>query len=224
MNADRPSFRVLAAFILAVAAVYAVYPAESYYRSYYLPFIFRHMEPGLYPGDLFVNAESVHHSAFFPAAALLLKHIRLEVLFHWLCFAATCANLALVYCIAQLWARENTPPETVFITPPYLEGFRIHSRRGIVAEAKDGAACIYDIGFTMKWWERMNDLGFSDLSITILDIVPGSRRNYAALDMAGIGRLSAKYGAGYIVTEAPGAAGLKQVYRNGGFHIYSAGP
>lgn len=121
----------------------------------------------------------------------------------------------------QLWARKNTPEETVFITPSYLEGFRIHSQRGIVAENKDGAACVYDIGFTFKWWERMNDLGFSNLAITVLDFVPESRRNYAALGIRDIRRLSAKYCANYIVTEEPKGPELKLVYKNSRFNIYA---
>jgi hypothetical protein len=42
----------------------------------------------------------------------------------------------------QLWAKENTPIDAMFITPPYLQGFRIYSERGAVAEWKDDSSIL----------------------------------------------------------------------------------
>jgi len=120
----------------------------------------------------------------------------------------------------QIWAKENTSVETVFITPPYLEGFRMHSQRGIVAEVKDGAPCIYAIKFAIKWWQRMNDLGYSNLSITVLDFVPECKQNYNNLDDKEIILLGKRYGASYIVTEKEKQLNLKLAYQNKHFKVY----
>jgi len=50
----------------------------------------------------------------------------------------------------QLWAKENTPIDAMFITPPYLQGFRIYSERGAVAEWKDGTQQYFDTEILMN--------------------------------------------------------------------------
>lgn len=122
---------------------------------------------------------------------------------------------------AQIWAKENTSRESVFITPPYLEGFRIHSQRGVVVENKDGGVGVFDIKFAFKWWQRMNDLGYKNLAVTILDFTPECKRNYNNLDEKELIWLGNKYGANYIVTEKPRELNLKLVYQNDHFKAYS---
>jgi len=124
---------------------------------------------------------------------------------------------------AQIWAKDNTPVRAVFITPPYLEGFRTYSQRAVVAENKDGAACVYDIGFSLKWWERMNALGYSDLKRSILDFVPVCRQNYNNLNEKEILDLGSRYRASFAVTERSKELNLKLVHRNRNFNIYSTG-
>lgn len=121
----------------------------------------------------------------------------------------------------QLWAKENSSSEDVFITPPYLEGFRIHSQVGVVVECKDGAVANGDINFGIKWWDRMNDLGYKNLSNTILNFVPECKRNYESLTEKEIINLSDKYGAKYVVVEKPKSFNLRLVYENERFCIYS---
>ncbi|MBL7196673.1 MAG: hypothetical protein ISS47_01090 [Candidatus Omnitrophica bacterium] len=121
----------------------------------------------------------------------------------------------------QIWARENTSSETVFITPPYLEGFRIHSQRGIAVENKDGGVSIFDIKFALEWWQRMNVLGYNNLSITVLDFVPECKKAYNNLDEKEIIQLSNKYEADYIVTEKEKQLDLELAYQNDHFKVYS---
>ena len=123
----------------------------------------------------------------------------------------------------QIWAKENTSTETVFITPPYLEGFRIHSQRGIVAEVKDGAPGIYAIKFAIKWWHRMNDLGYKNLSITVLDFAPECKQGYNALSEIQLVSLGEKYKVSYVVVEKPRELNFKLVYQNEHFKVYSIG-
>ena len=120
----------------------------------------------------------------------------------------------------QIWAKESCSQETVFITPPYLMGFRIHSQRGVVVENKDGGVGVFDIKFAFKWWQRMNDLGYKNLAITTLDFGPECKRNYNNLDEKELIRLGNKYGADYVVVERPRELDLKLVYRNGHFKVY----
>lgn len=56
---------------------------------------------------------------------------------------------------AQNWARENTPKNALFLTPPKEAGFRVFSRRAIVGEWKDGTQQYFDDGFAKEWGLRM---------------------------------------------------------------------
>ncbi len=123
---------------------------------------------------------------------------------------------------AQLWARENTGADAVFITPAYLEGFRIHSRRSVVMELKDGAPGVYSLPFAFKWWQRVEDFGYrgggEDGALGV-----EMKRLYADYSENDIKKLSGKYNASYIVTDAGAGYRFKELYRNGHFKIYSLG-
>ena len=56
---------------------------------------------------------------------------------------------------AQNWARENTPKNALFLTPPKEAGFRVFSERSIVGEWKDGTQQYFDDGFAKEWGARM---------------------------------------------------------------------
>jgi hypothetical protein len=58
----------------------------------------------------------------------------------------------------QLWARDRTPPDSLFLTPIRPGGFRIHSRRSVVGEWRDGTQAFFAAGFAPVWWERMEQL------------------------------------------------------------------
>jgi hypothetical protein len=119
-----------------------------------------------------------------------------------------------------LWARNNTPVESVFITPPYIDGFSINSQRGIVVETKDGGIGAFDIPYAFKWWERMNDLGFSNLKTNVLYYIPESRMGYNSLSLEKIDHLGKKYKADYLVRESDGELNLKIAYQNNSFKVY----
>jgi hypothetical protein len=63
---------------------------------------------------------------------------------------------------AQRWARANTPPATVFITPPYLSGWRVQSHRPTVGEVKDGGLLFYAGQPALAWVDRVAQLGAAD--------------------------------------------------------------
>jgi len=63
----------------------------------------------------------------------------------------------------QLWAKDNTDINDVFITPPAIEGFRIQSERSIYGDWKDGQQAYFNPEFGYEWEKRMNALGMNNL-------------------------------------------------------------
>ena len=61
----------------------------------------------------------------------------------------------------QEWVRDYTPQDALFITPPYLSGFRVISKRATVLEVADAEAVLRDPEFADIWMERMNALGYN---------------------------------------------------------------
>ncbi|MHC5113813.1 MAG: DUF6798 domain-containing protein [Planctomycetota bacterium] len=59
----------------------------------------------------------------------------------------------------QQWARAASAPGTVFITPPYLSGWRIGSHRPTYGEVKDGGLLFYAGAPVIDWADRMRQLG-----------------------------------------------------------------
>ncbi|MFA5160762.1 MAG: DUF6798 domain-containing protein [Elusimicrobiales bacterium] len=106
----------------------------------------------------------------------------------------------------QLWAKQNTPPETVFLTPPDMRGWRVFSERSPVTEWLDGAAMHWAPGAERIWFSRERDSN------------SGQDRRL----------LCRKYGARYIVAHSrektadsgvPRAGCGKLVYENSGFAV-----
>jgi hypothetical protein len=108
----------------------------------------------------------------------------------------------------QLWAKENTPINAMFITPPYLQGFRIFSERGAVVEWKDGTQQYFDMNYSYKWWERSDDIGKED------------RAFYDSLSKERLLELCKKYKASYIVFPSSKVLQLPRVYENKEFRMY----
>ncbi len=124
--------------------------------------------------------------------------------------------------LVQDWARENTAPGDIFITPPYLEGFRVHSRRGTVLELKDGAAAVYDARFGLAWWRRLNDFGYTNLAVDP-EMGRKVRALYEGMDGGALAGLARKYGASYVIREEGCPSGMRAVYTNERFALCSFG-
>ena len=105
----------------------------------------------------------------------------------------------------QIWAKENTPKDALFLTPPNNTGFRIFSQRPIVGEWKDGTQQYFDADYSYEWWRRMQDLRSSDWANM------GEKRYV---------ELAKKYGASYLVLPAKVSLNLRKEYENGGYSVY----
>ncbi len=62
---------------------------------------------------------------------------------------------------AQTWARHNTSADTLFITPPYLTGWRLESLRTTFGEGKDGGLAFYADDRVLDWDRRMDLVALS---------------------------------------------------------------
>ena len=113
----------------------------------------------------------------------------------------------------QTWARKNTSKADLFLTPPYMTGFRIFSQRPIVGEWKDGTQQYFDADYAYEWWQRMQDMK-SDSP---------SRRDFDKLGEMGYRELAEKYGASYLVLPTRISPGLSKIYDNNQFSVYSLG-
>jgi hypothetical protein len=58
----------------------------------------------------------------------------------------------------QRWAREHTPPNTLFLAGMQPGGFRIQSKRAVVAEWRDGTQLYFSASYGRLWWKHMNTL------------------------------------------------------------------
>lgn len=105
---------------------------------------------------------------------------------------------------AQTWAKQNTPPETIFLTPPNFSGFRSFSQRSIVGDSKDGAVIFYTWEYTKLWQDKMEVL-----------------KNYTQFRESEFIRVQQQYPFQYlIVTSSHPALNFQLVYKNSNFLIY----
>ena len=104
----------------------------------------------------------------------------------------------------QKWCRANTPIDAMFLVPTNLQGFRVHSQRGIVGDWKDGAPGVFSEHYAKKWWARMEEI-----------------RGYDSFNEARFDQLKKKYGASFAVTRRAQQLGFPIVYQNEGFSVYA---
>lgn len=109
---------------------------------------------------------------------------------------------------AQLWARDHTRRDSVFLTPPHESGFRIHSERGIVGDWKDGGQQNFSQVYSDLWWRRMRDIGTE-------------KGAYERLSRDRVVELGQRYGADFAVVNVERKAPLRLpvVYENERFRI-----
>jgi len=129
----------------------------------------------------------------------------------------------------QLWARNNTPKDALFITPPHIYGFyetswRVFSERSTVVLFSDLIDIVYSPEYLETWRSRFEDLAPGALSQFRGDFFGNqaiTARSFYNLSSADLQRIAHKYGAEYLVMEKPNMRALPVVYENGRFILYA---
>lgn len=115
----------------------------------------------------------------------------------------------------QLWAKRHSAPDSIWLTPPYLSGFRLKSQRSPIIEWKDGALGIFNPGYAESWYQRLQDFGITTKMNTHLHQVA-----FLCLSNEELERIAEKYNAHYIVVEKPKVLSLPLLYSNSQFNVY----
>lgn len=131
----------------------------------------------------------------------------------------------------QIWARNNTPKDTVFITPPHMWWFyypdwRIFSERSTMVTIYELAEMALAPDYTSFWRPRFDALApgalarfkgntFENLSLTA--------QAYYSLSREDLLRAACESGASYIVLEKPHLFDFTVAYENEQFVVYAPG-
>lgn len=120
----------------------------------------------------------------------------------------------------QLWTERNTSIDSVFIVPPYLDGFRVWSKRNIVGDYKDGTIGLFSSEFAEKWWLIMRDYGL------MRSIYSDSNQKeiFSKFEEKKFKELAGKYKADYLVIEKEKKLDLPCIYENNYFKVYLLRP
>lgn len=103
----------------------------------------------------------------------------------------------------QLWIRENTPSNSIFLTNPYKKGFRVFSERSIVGEYKDGGPLLFSFVFALEWDKRMNDV-----------------KNFELLTENNFIELKKSYNYDYLVYNSKDKLNFNKIYSNKSYTVY----
>ncbi len=113
----------------------------------------------------------------------------------------------------QIHSKKLSGKDDLFIVPPYLNDFSIYSHRAILSDWAEGANILYlDNQFAEEWFERMNDLGWTERF--------NSKEGFDKLSTKAIIKTARKYGARFVVTEKPKTFSLPVVYENNKYVLY----
>lgn len=115
------------------------------------------------------------------------------------------------------WIRLNTPKDAVFITPPYIEDFRLGADRAIVVDFK---AFLFGDQSIIEWGSRIADVTNNIEFKFRGDRSEELRRGFVSLNESDFIRISKKYHAQYLFIEKPKRLNFKVLYENDKYIIY----
>ena len=120
----------------------------------------------------------------------------------------------------QLWAQEQTSLDSVFITPPQLDGWQVFSQRSGVFDYKSLTSIHWGPQNTEQWIERLNDFGYDLKRDARRDMRRLLARSYSKFSAAYFQGLAQKYGADYLVTRSTRKLPFVRLYQNTAFTVY----
>lgn len=129
---------------------------------------------------------------------------------------------------AQVWARENTPVDAMFITPPHIWGlyetdWRVFSKRGTLVTYSDLLEVALAPNYSEECRKRFDQLApgaraqFKDYFFDNQEITAAA---YYSLTEDNIRRIATEYNASYLVVEKPHTYRFPIAYENQEFIIY----
>lgn len=128
----------------------------------------------------------------------------------------------------QLWAKEHTPPETRFITPPhifsnYIPGWRVFSERPTTATLTELMEMPFNPEYLDDWiadFEQVAPGAIARFGYSTPLAQTVTAEAYYSLTEADMMRLARQYGASYLVVEKPHTYDFPIAYENEGFVVY----
>lgn len=132
----------------------------------------------------------------------------------------------------QIWARDHTPKDAVFITPPnewwlYESDWRVFSERSTVASYSDLLEASVVLEYVEVWKTRFDAIAPGAIQRFQGNTVENIRlagAAYAQLSDDNLLRVAKQYGATYVVVEKSRSRPWKSVYENAKFVIYQLPP
>lgn len=129
---------------------------------------------------------------------------------------------------AEIWAKNNTPKDSVFIVPPYLWWFyntewRVVSERSIVASLSDLLEIAFLPSYTKYWLPRFESVAPNTINKfegNVFDNIKSVSKSYNSLSETDILNISEKYNASFFVTEKNNFYNFPKVYENNKYTIY----
>ena len=114
----------------------------------------------------------------------------------------------------QRFTAAHTPPDARILTPTVPGGFRIHSRRAVVAEWRDGTQQFFDPAFAARWWRRIERIRRPRHGQSVTDL--------ADLPEEEMLRIAADERADFIILPASRDTQLELIGRNRSWALYRA--
>lgn len=132
------------------------------------------------------------------------------------------------YYQAQIWAKKNTPINSLFITPPYMWAiyepeWRVFSERSTVVVLSDTLEMAFSPSYTSIWKNRFNDVvpnTVEKFNYNYFENNKKVRETYLSLSDEYISNLGKKYKANYFITENVKKYPFPLMYKNSTYSIY----
>jgi hypothetical protein len=129
----------------------------------------------------------------------------------------------------QIWARDHTPKDAVFLTQPaewwvYESDWRVYSDRSAVVEYSDLLEASVVLDYIEPWKARFDIVApgaVSQFRGNVIDNLQIAARAFASLTDADLARIGAQYGAHYLVDEKSRRHNFPVLYENERFVIYA---
>ncbi len=133
---------------------------------------------------------------------------------------------------AQIWARDHTPKEAIFITPPdqwwvYESDWRVFSERSIVVCYSDLLEASVILEYIDIWKTRFEAIAPGAIRRfhgNVIENLQIAGESYARLSDEDLTRIARQYGATYVVVEKSRPRNWKPLYENAQFIIYQLPP